>query len=163
VKRVFFALFWLASGACKNPVEEVAPAGRKADSPQRVEVIQAGPGSEEATAVVKRELLRAQNDGRKLLVYVGAPWCEPCTRFHDAAAAGRLDAVFPGLRLLEFDHDRDAERLARAGCVSAMIPLFARPEPDGRCSQTARIQGSIKGDGAVSEIKPRLTALLSSP
>jgi len=120
-------------------------------------------GGEEVTEVVKREVARAQGERRKLLVYVGAAWCEPCKRFHEAVAAGRLDKAFPDLRLLEFDHDRHSERLERAGCESQYLPLFARPEPSGRCSATARIQGSIKGDGAVTEITPRLAGLLASP
>ncbi len=120
-------------------------------------------GVEEVSEIVRREVGRAKNDRRKLLVYVGATWCEPCKRFHEAAAAGQLDAAFPDLRLLEFDHDRYGERLERAGCASEYLPLFAKPESSGRCSATARIQGSIKGNGAVSEITPRLAGLLASP
>ncbi len=162
MKRVLVLVAGLACAACKSPVQEAPPPQPEA-SPSRLEIVKLGPSAEEATSIVKGELLRARTDGRKLLVYVGAPWCEPCTRFHDAAVAGKLDTVFPGVRLLEFDHDRDADRLERAGCVSELIPLFARPDPDGRCSATARIQGSIKGDGAVSEIRPRLLALLAAP
>ena len=155
-------LAWLACTACKSPVQE-APRSQPEAGPPRLEIVKLGVSAEEVTSIVKGELVRARSDGRKLLIYVGAPWCEPCTRFHDAALAGQLDTVFPGVRVLEFDHDRDADRLERAGCVSELIPLFARPEPDGRCSPTARIQGSIKGDGAVSEIRPRLLGLLSAP
>ena len=95
-------------------------------------------------------------------LYVGAPWCEPCVRFHDAAAAGKLDRDFPDLRLLELDRDRDQAELGKAGCLSQMIPLFARPTPEGRCSERS-IEGSIKGDGAVAELTPRLQALLRRP
>ena len=99
------------------------------------------------------------HDGRVLLVYVGAPWCEPCQRFHKAAAAGALDARFPRLRLLEFDHDRFVDGLAGGGYTSRYIPLFAVPGPDGRASGRA-IEGSIKGEGAVDNIAPRLETLL---
>lgn len=108
---------------------------------------------------VMREEERAKADGRDLVVYVGAPWCEPCTRFHKAAQAGELDAAFPTLRLLELDHDRDEDRLRAAGYASRLIPLFAVPGPDGRASGR-QIEGSIKGEGAVAEIAPRLEALL---
>ncbi len=76
-----------------------------------------------------------------------------------AALAGQLDTTFPRLRLIEFDYDRDSARLNAAGCLSRLIPLFAKPDADGRCS-TARIEGSIKGEGAVAEITPRLLQLL---
>jgi len=103
-----------------------------------------------------------QKDMRRgrLLVYVGASWCEPCRRFHEAASAGKLDAQLGGLRLLEFDLDRDEARLRAAGYVSQLIPLFAVPGPDGRASGR-QIEGSIKGDGAVVQILPRLQALLT--
>ena len=91
---------------------------------------------------------------------MGASWCEPCQRFHQAAQAGQVDALFPGLRLVEFDLDRDRDRLERAGYRSRMIPLFALPREDGTGSGQ-QIEGSIKGPGAVEQIAPRLKALLA--
>jgi thiol-disulfide isomerase/thioredoxin len=110
--------------------------------------------------LVQRELDKARADGRVLLVDVGASWCEPCQRFHAAAVAGELDALFPTLRLLEFDLDRDKQRLAEAGYVSRLIPLFALPLADGRSSGD-QVEGAIKGEGAVGVITPRLGALVA--
>ena len=103
----------------------------------------------------------ASRPGRQVLVYVGASWCEPCQYFHQAAVSGQLDARFPRLTLLEFDADRDDQRLTAAGYHSGMIPLFARIAADGRASDR-HIEGSIKGPGAVDQIIPRLTALLTN-
>lgn len=122
-----------------------------------VELVRAAAGDEDVRAIVVRE--RARRPSRDVLVYVGAPWCEPCVRFHDAAAAGKLDAAFPGLVLVELDADRDAERLKRDGYASRLVPLFALPGADG-ASTGRQIEGSIKGEGAVAEITPRLAALL---
>jgi hypothetical protein len=94
-----------------------------------------------------------------LVVYVGATWCEPCRRFHDAAERGELDTKFPRLTLLEFDLDRDRERLAQAGYVSQYVPLFALPATDGVASGR-QVEGAIKGEGAVAFIAPRLAELL---
>src|SRR5436309_159966 len=71
---------------------------------------------------------------RRLIVYVGATWCEPCQQIHAAIIAHKLDAEFPDLTLLVFDQDRDGDALARAGYTSELIPLFALPGPDGRAS-----------------------------
>src|SRR5262245_26891056 len=92
-----------------------------------VEIVAVAPGASDGSEIIRREMDRAAKENRKLLVYVGAPWCEPCRRFHDAASAGALDSTFPGLRLLEFDRDRDEQLLQQAGCATDMIPLFARP------------------------------------
>lgn len=125
-----------------------------------VEIVAAPGGDEPAEVAVRREAERARAAGRMLLVYLGAPWCEPCVRFHDAAKAGSLDAELPGLTLLEFDHDRDSERLQAAGYAWRYVPLFAKPGADGRASGRA-IEGSIKGEGAVAQIVPRLRGLLA--
>ena len=128
------------------------------ERPRGVEIVEAAQG--DVATVVKGELARAARDRRQLLVYVGAPWCEPCRRFHQAAAEHKLDRAFPGLRLLEFDNDRDGARLAMAGYAGQFIPLFARPGADGRGSGR-QIEGSVKGDGAVDQIVPRLRTLLT--
>jgi thiol-disulfide isomerase/thioredoxin len=140
----------IALGACQ---QAAAPA-----APGKLELVDA-PVVADIPPLVARELADARAHGRRLLVYVGASWCEPCRHFHDAAAAGKLDAAFPQLRLLVFDADRDRDALSRAGYDSAMIPLFAVPADDGRATGR-HIEGSIKGDGAVAEITPRLRALL---
>ena len=98
--------------------------------------------------------------GRDVVVYVGATWCEPCGYFHRAVVDGQLDAGFPRLTLLEFDADVDEARLRAAGYTSQMIPLFVRPGADGRATDRT-MEGSIKGDGAVAELTPRLRALLA--
>ena len=96
----------------------------------------------------------------KTIVYVGATWCEPCQRFHAALQSGALDAQLPGVRFIEYDLDRSKAELADAGYVSRLIPLFALPEADGRCS-ARKLEGSIKGESAVeSNILPRLATLL---
>jgi thiol-disulfide isomerase/thioredoxin len=110
--------------------------------------------------VVRAALVEARASHRRLVVYAGAPWCEPCQRFHDAAMAGALDADFADLMLLEFNVDDDRSRLASDGYRSTYIPLFALPSPDGT-SSGLQIEGGVKGDGALANILPRLRDLLS--
>jgi thiol-disulfide isomerase/thioredoxin len=153
------------ASATPDPAAEKGSAGSAAQAPAqksqgRVEIVDA-PDEEDTAAVVRRELARAKADGRRLLVYVGATWCEPCERFHNAAKAGELDAAFPGLRLIEFDLDRDRDRLKKAGYGSKMIPLFAIPREDGTGSG-AQIEGGLKGDQAVENLTGRLLRLLGT-
>jgi hypothetical protein len=75
-------------------------------------------------------------------------------RLLDAPAGGD---VAPDV--LVFDEDRDGARPAAAGYESRLLPLFAVPAPDGRSSDR-RVEGGIKGDGAVGELAPRLESLL---
>ncbi len=148
---------------CKDaPKTDAKPEGPAAGAVQgegHVEIVP-GPNEGSVKAAVQAEVTRAHERGRQLVVYVGAHWCEPCMRFHDAAQAKQLDARFPKLTLLEFDLDRDRERLEEAGYKSRMIPLFMLPNADGSASGE-HIEGSVKGDAAVEEISPRLTALLA--
>lgn len=138
------------SGASAGPGPLVLARG--------VRIVHAGSGPDVAK-VVRDERERAKSDGRDLVVYVGARWCEPCKYFHNAAEAGELDASFPDLTLLEFDLDDDRDRLTPAGYVSQFIPLFAMPAADGRMSDK-KFEGAVKGKFAVANITPRLQALL---
>jgi hypothetical protein len=165
--RSLFAFAACALTTCNPPrpsptrVQHDARAVRAQEpslAPTGIRFVHADPTGEVAEIVlrVRGETERAH---RRLLVYVGATWCEPCQYFHRAADAHALDAAFPDLTLLEFDLDRDAARLQRAGYVSQMIPLFTRPGPDGRAT-AQHIEGSIHGPGSVAQIEPRLRALL---
>lgn len=126
----------------------------------QLRLLTAAPG-DDAAAVIKDERARQQALGRSTIVYVGAKWCEPCQHFHKAAAAGKLDKAFPKLTIVEFDADADGDRLKRAGYRSQYIPLFIVPDENGRPTDK-RMEGSVKGDGAVDEIVPRLRRILGS-
>ena len=124
----------------------------------QVRVLPASEGANVASIVrVARD--QAKADGRELLVYVGATWCEPCRHFHEAASRGDLDKVFPNLTLIEFDLDKDRDRLRAAGYAMSMIPFFSVPKPDGTASDR-NMEGSVKGERAVADMAPRLRALL---
>jgi len=143
----------LAMAACSRfeaPAPVVTPHVRVTQAPTVGEV----------DAIVRDALATAVAEKRTLVVYVGAGWCEPCQRFHRAAESGELDATFPSLTMLEFDLDRDVQRLAAAGYASKYIPLFALPTQDGKASGK-QIAGAIKGEGAVAYIAPRLKELLA--
>jgi hypothetical protein len=141
----------VAAVACSRNEAPAAPVAHIRLTP--------GPAAGAIEPAVREELARAAAEKRRLIVYVGATWCEPCQKFHHAAADGQLDATFPDLTLLEFDLDRDGQRLASAGYTSKYIPLFAVPAEDGRASGK-QVEGGIKGDGAVAYITPRLQTLL---
>jgi hypothetical protein len=156
----------LAMGvACKArgdaPSDETPPAARSSapTMPEHLAVV-AAPATGDVKAIVREAIERSILEKRRLVVYVGAPWCEPCRRVHEAATRGDLDSVLSGVTLLEFDMDRDAERLKAAGYASQYIPLFALPAVDGAASGR-QIEGAIKGDGAVAFVVPRLVRLLA--
>ena len=109
---------------------------------------------------VQQHVEEADAQGMRVLVYVGAAWCEPCRRFHKALASGDLDEALAGTKFVEFDADKDGAELRAAGYVSQYIPLFSVPDHSGHASGRA-IQGSVKGDDAVKkDLVPRLLALL---
>jgi hypothetical protein len=140
----------LLCAACQEPH---APP-----QPRKPEMVEAGPGP--VDTVVRGALVGAHRDGRRLLVYVSATWCQPCERFQAALRAGELDPYFPDLRLLKFDQDRDAERLAVAGYDGQLIPRFVLPGTDGR-GTAQRVEGGTKANDTVrTSIGPRLQQLL---
>ncbi len=165
MKRTLGAILTILVVACR--MQEDPPASKSSSAPSStapsasqakgIRFVQAP--ADDVAATVRRELAVAKSESRELIVYVGATWCEPCQRFHAAAARGELDDALPNLTFLELDFDRDGERLAAAGYFSQFIPLFAIPGPDGRASGR-QFDGSIKGPGAVADIAPKLKQLL---
>lgn len=144
----------LLLAACQRPHRQ--PPRPHPPGPELIEAAPTGPAEE----VVRSALAEAGRDGRRLLVYVSATWCEPCERFQKALRAGELDASFPGLTLLKFDHDRDLARLQAAGYAGNLIPRFVIPGPDGRGTDQ-RMEGGTKAEDTVSaSIGPRLRRLL---
>jgi hypothetical protein len=154
----------LVTFGCK--VQEDAPSSAaptaSAQPPAPVDhvLVAHPPPDGEVATIVRGELTKAQPAGRRLVVYEGATWCEPCQRFHRAVERGELDATFPGLTILEFDSDHDSERLATAGYAPRYLPMFALPAPDGTASGQ-QVEGGVKGEGAVSVVSGKLRQLLS--
>jgi thiol-disulfide isomerase/thioredoxin len=142
----------------KEKVAVLAPVAANAPPPSFVRYARRG-GAVEPWVQEQVELADAAN--LRVLVYVGASWCEPCQLFHQAVERGELNGTLNGLRFLEFDQDQDAAALKAAGYVYQYIPVLALPDPDGR-NHGKMISGSIKGPGAVRQnLVPRLQALLS--
>jgi thiol-disulfide isomerase/thioredoxin len=127
-------------------------------SGERVRSLRAPDG--EVASIVRGEYEKASISGRQLVVYMGATWCEPCQRFHHAVEHGDFDGTFPKLTLLEFDADKDGERLRAAGYSSRYIPMFALPKSDGTATGK-QVEGGIKGDGAASYVADKLKGLLA--
>src|SRR5580700_10307870 len=129
MRTSFAVLLLLASCAQTERSATAADAGSGAVS-GHVRLIDA-PDFADSAVLIADLAEQSRQAHRTPVVYMGAPWCEPCRYLHAAAADGGLDADFPDLDLLVFDDDRDAARLQRAGYVSKYIPLLAVPSPDG--------------------------------
>ena len=160
-----------AASGCQSGQASSEPsdraAKRAAPPPKLAEraappTLRRGPtGGADLAAFVQGELVESRRLGRTVVVYVGASWCEPCRRFHDALEAKELDGDLAGVDFIEMDLDADGDALRRAGYVSDMIPLFALPRGDGT-SSGRHVEGSIKGPGAVRRnLLPRLRGLLA--
>ena len=155
----------LLSAGCSSsgaPSDSPPPAVEAAAPATAAPALIEAPAQGDVAALVREQLADAAQADRRLLVYVGATWCEPCERFKAALAAGALDHALPNVRVYAFDSDRDEARLEAAGYGSPMIPLFVMPGPDGRGTDS-RFAGSIKGPAAVSDIETKLRTLLAAP
>ncbi|MBX3231063.1 MAG: thioredoxin family protein [Labilithrix sp.] len=146
----------------KEPVPE--PPAKTSGSPlvlapPGVRIVKA-PAGDNAATLIKAERERTMAESRDLLVYVGAKWCEPCQRFHHAAAEGKLDNEFPNLTVMEFDLDVDRDRIVAAGYASQFIPLFVVPDADGHPTDK-RVEGGIKGEAAVLDLTKKLRPLFA--
>src|SRR5262249_59836933 len=109
-------------GARAQRAPAAAPAAKAADpAAGSVEFVHAPEG--DVAFWVRAQVAALRPRQRIALVYVGASWCVPCRLFHRAAEKGQLNSAFPNLTFLEFDADRDSERLPSAGYQSQLIAL----------------------------------------
>ena len=131
-----------------------ASATAKAEA-EGVRVVVAGQDGD-ALSVVRTERLKAKAEGRVLVVYAGAAWCEPCKRFKNAIQTGSLDQKLAKTTLLVFDADRDTDRLAAAGYKFSFIPYVALPGTDGHPTDSAEARS--KGSESWRELISKLEA-----
>ena len=176
MRRVVAIALTLACGACSRssaitqdapatpsgakPVATATATASAAPSPRRaadagVRIVTAGQDSD-ALSVVRTERLRAKAEGRVLVVYAGAAWCEPCKRFKHAVETGALDDKLAKTTLLVFDADRDTERLASAGYKFSFIPYVGLPGADGHPTDSA--EARAKGSESWRELIATLEA-----
>lgn len=148
------AVLAACSGKASTPREDPPAPAPEVAKPHFVPAKATG---DVATEV--RDRVESAGDA-KVVVYVGASWCEPCQAFHAALERGELDDALAGVTFVEYDSDRDGERLTAAGYDGRLIPRFALPGDDGRFGGQ-KIEGGIKGDGAVDHIMKRLVPLLA--
>ena len=148
---------WLGVG-CDGKADPTSEAAETKEG-GKVELMMVPDHATDGPAFIAEQLQQTRSENKRMVIYVGATWCEPCKYFHDAAAAGQLDDVFPNVRFVEFDHDKHASMLQASDCRSKMIPLFAIPDESGRCTER-RVAGAIKGPGAVDYLRPRISKLL---
>src|SRR5688500_14350092 len=86
----------VAAGACRSRETQASrqgsakPKAPAAIASGRPYSVQAPERLETAQPFLKEQVSSAKAAGERLLVYVGASWCEPCERFHAAVAAGEL-------------------------------------------------------------------------
>jgi hypothetical protein len=157
----------LAASACRSreqtdsaPAASAKPPKAAASATTRPYFVKAPAELVAAQPFVEQQVSSAAALGERVLVYVGASWCEPCERFHDAVERGELDELLAGTRFVEFDADRHTEALGAAGYAFELIPVVALPNSDGRASGK-QLSGSIKGPEAVhGNLVPRVRALL---
>lgn len=130
--------------------------GKDGDKPLPPKMVKAGSGPVSKVMVEARESAPRYT----VIAYVGASWCEPCQRFKKALTGGELDAEFPNVLFVEFDHDADERRLEADFYGGELIPRFVLPDSDGKAG-LRRFEGSIKGPGGVANITRQLRELLA--
>jgi thiol-disulfide isomerase/thioredoxin len=125
-------------------------ASPEAPKPTKLRVIDP-PAEGDVLSIVRAQRVKAIEEKRVFVVYVGADWCPPCKRFHEAIERGELDQKLAKYTIMRFDLDRDGQRLLAAGYGSRFIPFFVLPGPDGKKSQSFEVK-ILKKEEAMREV-----------
>lgn len=130
-----------AAASVAPPTPDVSPLQTGAAHtavPSGARIIVA-PADADIATTVRAQRVKALEEKRTLVVYVGADWCPPCKRFKTAIENHEFDAKFADYTFLEFNLDRDGERLLDAGYGSKFIPLFILPGPDAKRKESFQV------------------------
>ncbi len=131
----------------------VAPTS--APSSGRPKIVVASEDSD-ALTLIRTKRLEAKAEGRVLVVYVSATWCEPCRRMKRELDSGRLDDRLAKITFLAFDADKDMDRLVAAGYSFKFVPFVALPAVAGEPAESQQATG--KGGEAWRELLAKLDA-----
>jgi thiol-disulfide isomerase/thioredoxin len=141
----------VSEDAAVAPAPPAPPAPAPSSPSLRVDE---APSDTDALTLIRTKRLQAKSEGRVLVVYVGATWCEPCKKLKAEIASGRLDRPLGRVTLLAFDADKDVDRLGAVGYTFKFVPFVALPGPDGRPADTQQASG--KGGQAWRELLGKL-------
>src|SRR5688500_17577719 len=85
--RTLMTLAALLAACVGTPYEgdaKPAKSERAAPSASTPHFVQANVEGDSVDALVRDAIAAAQAESQRVVVYVGASWCEPCKRFHEA-------------------------------------------------------------------------------
>lgn len=148
------------SGSTSTSMSQGTSTGARAAPGGKLRSVSATQDSD-ALSLIRAERLRAKAEGRVLVVYVSATWCEPCKKLKEEIDAGRLDERYGRTTLLAFDADNDIDRLGSAGYSFKFVPYVALPGADGRPADAQ--EATSKGANAWRELLGKLDAWQAQP
>jgi hypothetical protein len=90
-----------------------------------VTVVDPGPRAARLTELLAAEQSKAKGEGQKLVVWITAPDCRPCTGVSVALASPVLQAALSGVRLLRLDAREYRLELSERGLTTEVLPGFA--------------------------------------
>ena len=118
------------------------PTAAGSGTPEAVPAIRMFEATEQGDlfATIRAARLRAVEGKRVLVVYVGASWCPPCKRFHEAIQNHSLDEKLAGFDFLYLDMDIVKDKIVETGYASKYIPFFFFFSGDGKRGDSFEIK-----------------------
>lgn len=90
-----------------------------------VTLVDPGPRAARLAELVAAEQSKASTEGQKLVVWITAPDCRPCTGVSVALTSPLLQSALAGVRLLRLDANEYRVELAERGLAPEVLPGFA--------------------------------------
>jgi hypothetical protein len=97
-----------------------------------VTLVDPGPRAARLTELIAAEQSKANGEGQKLVVWITAPDCRPCTGVSVALSSPLLQKALAGVRLLRLDVSEYRIELAERGLTPEVLPGFALVGPTGQ-------------------------------
>lgn len=120
-------------------------------------VVEVKPSAGPLAQQLRLHAKRASEQGQRVVLEMGAPWCPPCKRAKALLARPEVQAELPGVLLLRANSDLWQGELDALGFDAPVIPVYYRLGPDGRPAGP-----KVRGDQWKShvQVRSRLLAFL---
>jgi hypothetical protein len=97
-----------------------------------VTLVDPGPRAARLSELVAAEQSKAGTEGQKLVVWITAPDCRPCTGVSVALTSPLLQSALAGVRLLRLDANEYRLELSERGLTPEVLPGFAMLGANGQ-------------------------------